>query len=240
MRATSSPALTDWLTAVGTVGAVVVALLLAAWPAITRRWSRPKLKIETGTLEPFVRPVVVNRALTGDVRLRVGIRNVGRSSAYGVRAQLLRWWERDPGKQHGVDWLLLSSDPLLLKWVSIRPGDDRPGVQPEVTILKGATDYLDIALLDSNELKLLFDNNDDAVFDRGTSKRTGTWRIEFAFGGTNCHIKSETIEFSADDGHYFTASKLSSPPPEAHDVGLLHLLHELLDALHPDQDANGQ
>lgn len=212
MTTTHSATWTEILTALGTVSAVIVALILAGAPALRRWWSKPILEITTGVEEPFVRPVSAEYAVIAEVRLRVGVTNTGRSTARDVRAQLLNWWEHDPGKALGAEWQELDSDPLPLKWVSLRPGDDRPGVAPDVAILNGATEYLDIALLDSQHLKILFDDNRQALFRRNTSTKVGTWRVQFAVGGTNCKIERHTVEFSADGPNYFTSAAISEPP----------------------------
>jgi len=87
--------LDEILTALGTVSAVIVALVLAGAPAIKRWWSKPVLEATTGLEEPFVRPVSDEHTPIAEVRLRVGITNTGRSTARSVRAQLLDWWEHD-------------------------------------------------------------------------------------------------------------------------------------------------
>jgi hypothetical protein len=225
MTSTHSATWTEILTALGTVSAVIVALVLAGAPAIKRWWSKPVLEATTGLEEPFVRPVSDEHTPIAEVRLRVGITNTGRSTARSVRAQLLDWWEHDSRRALGTDWVELDSDPLPLKWVSLRPGDDRPGVPPEVAILNGAADYLDVALLDSQNLKILFDDNRRALFRRDTSSRTGTWRLEFVVGGTNCRIeRRHTVEFTADGPNYFTRAALSDPPSDSRHAGLISLL----------------
>lgn len=215
---------TDVLTAVGTVGAVIVALLLAAAPGLRSRRLAPRLQVSTGLTEPFVRPIPGDRSIIAEVRLRVGVTNSGRSTAREVRAQLLNWWEHDPKRSLGSEWQERDSDPLPLKWVSIRPGDDRQGSPPEVNILAGATDYLDVALLDARSVMLLFDDNRQALFHRNTGTMIGTWRVQFAIGGSNCPIGRHTIEFSCDGKNYFSGAQITEPPTTSRHVGLFSLL----------------
>ena len=51
----TSPSLPDWLTAVGTILAVVVALFIAFYGALRRRRDRPILSVEFDNREPFCR-----------------------------------------------------------------------------------------------------------------------------------------------------------------------------------------
>jgi hypothetical protein len=120
-----------------------------------------------------------------------------------------------------------------MKWVSVRPGDDRPGVPPEVAILEGATEYLDIAVLSSRDLKILVDDNRQALFHRETTGRVGKWRVQFAVGGANCKIERHTMQFVVDGANYFSEATVSTPPPESRHVGLFSLLR----GQSPDDDS---
>ena len=76
----------DVLTAIGTVGAVIVALVLAAFPAIRRHFKKPSVTVSAGLTEPYVRPIAEGTSIASEVRLRVGVTNVGKATAQGVRA----------------------------------------------------------------------------------------------------------------------------------------------------------
>ena len=109
----------DWLTAIGTVGAVVVA---SATPAVTwmfRRRRRPVLSIGLAGSEPDLRQVL---GATSDAAvafwLRFTVTNSGRSTAQAVRAQLRRYWVRAPDADHEMPWTECAIDPQPLSWVS--------------------------------------------------------------------------------------------------------------------------
>jgi hypothetical protein len=125
----------------------------------------------------------------------------------------------------GYEWDWLDSDPLPLKWVSLPPAKDRRGEPPEVAILNQATEYIEIAVRSTSDLRLVFDDNDRALFHRDTSSVNGTWRVELAVGGDNCAFERHTIEFTVGGtDNYFTAVSLSCPPSSSRNLGLLSLL----------------
>lgn len=215
------------MTAFGTVGVVVLSLALVLTPMWWRRFRAPKLKVEMGRGEPFVRPVGPGLNFT-EYRLRVGIRNLGATSALGVTAQLLHWWEHDPERLHGKEWVELDTDPLPMKWVSIRPGDARPGVRPEVNIPPDATELLDLLLVHRNGgIRLLVDDDRQALFDPDRAERIGRWKIEFALVGTNYAPSVHTVEATIEGKDFVTDFKLSERPQSSTHVGRINLLHDL-------------
>lgn len=237
MKLDQGPLWTDVLTAVGTVSAVVLALVLAALPTISRRWSKPRLRSSTGLREPFVRAVGGTGLAHETMRLRVGVTNAGRSTAMGVRAQLAHWWELDPERTLAVEWEELDSDPLPMKWVSIRPGDDRPGVAPEVSIVHKLTELLDLAEIDDKgRLRLLFDDERQALFGRHATDHNRTWRVQFVLAGANCRPEEWTIEFTVKDGRFEDVS-VSEPPPESRHVGRVSLMRDLSQGIRRERQA---
>ena len=215
----------DWLTAIGTVGAVLVALVLAGGPALRRWRKRPTLEVVTGLTEPFLRPISADGRLIAQVRLRVGIHNSGRLPATHLRAKLLGWWEYDATAALGSVWRELDWEPLYLHWVNLRPGDERTA-PPEVTIAEGATDYLDLALLGdaARGIRLLLDDERLALFDHRTTERAGTWRIAFSLEGDDIRATQHTVEFTVDEANYFSAVRLSEAPTDSTHVGIFSLL----------------
>lgn len=220
--------LPDWLAAGATLAAVGVALWLALAPARRVERARPVLSVVVGDAEPFLRPVKTGAGeLIGDMRLRVRVANSGQTPAYGVTAKLVRWWEQDQGRALGAEWLELDTEPLPMHWVSLRPGDDRTA-PPETSIVNGGDDLLDVAILRrGGNVELLLDDDRLALFERATSARTGTWRVEFSLAGANCEAARHTIEFTSDGLNYFTAVRIAEPPEDAVPVGLLKLLRGL-------------
>jgi hypothetical protein len=96
----------DWLTAIGTVGAVVVALATPAVSSMLRR-RRPALRIELSGSEPDLRAVLdASSDAIVAFWLRFTVTNSGRSTAQAVRAQLRRYWVRQAAKDdHDAPWV---------------------------------------------------------------------------------------------------------------------------------------
>jgi hypothetical protein len=130
---------TDWLTAIGTVGAVVVAL---ATPAVTwalRRRRRPVLRIELSGSEPNLRPVL---AASSDAIvafwLRFTVTNSGRSTGQAVRAQPWRYWVRQASEaDQEMPWVECALAPQPLSWIS-RPYHIDPARREAVAIPAGS------------------------------------------------------------------------------------------------------
>ena len=101
---------TDWLTSIGTLSAVVVALGIAVAPSITRWRRRPLLTLEVGETEPLERPVFFSSQITHYL-LRVRVKNSGRITATAVRVTVDQWIsQREPGRP----WERYDIDPVSL------------------------------------------------------------------------------------------------------------------------------
>jgi hypothetical protein len=138
---------TDWLTAIGTVGAVVVALATPAVTWLLRRRRRPVLRIELAGSEPDLRPVqdASSDAIVA-FWLRFTVANAGRSTAQAVRAQLRRYWVRQASKaDHEMPWTECAIDPQPLSWIS-RPYHVDPARREAVAIPAGLSDLATVAL----------------------------------------------------------------------------------------------
>lgn len=108
----------ETVTAIGTLGAVLVALFATFWPNITRWWNRPKLMFEFDNNEPFCRKISnildpktgkISRLNSYYVRLRV--KNTGHSIARDCKGKLVVIVHKDLGS------LRQDFDPVVLRWV---------------------------------------------------------------------------------------------------------------------------
>jgi hypothetical protein len=131
----------DWLTAIGTVGAVVVALATPAVTAMFRHARRPVLGVELSNGEPDLRPVLKESSEAIDFYwLRFTVTNSGRTTAEAVRAQLRRYWVRPvPGAGDDQEWVECVIDPQPLAWTS-RPYHVDPARREAVPIPAGTSD----------------------------------------------------------------------------------------------------
>lgn len=136
----------DWLTAIGTFGAVVVALATPAVTAMIRRARRPVLNIELSYGEPDLRPVLKESSdAIGFYWLRFTVTNSGRTTAEAVRAQLRRYWVRPaPGAGYDQEWVECVIDPQPLAWTS-RPSSVDPARRAAVPIPGGSSDLATFA-----------------------------------------------------------------------------------------------
>lgn len=129
----NSPSITDWLTAIGTVGAVIVVLLLVFLNTLLKEYQRPALTIEFENKEPFCRHTVreneVERYTAYFLRLRV--KNTGRSMARDCEGKLVKILDVQPPYER-TDF-----DPSNLHWAG-------HGTNNAISIHKKAYEYLDI------------------------------------------------------------------------------------------------
>lgn len=127
------PSITDWLTAIGTVGAVIVALFIASLGTLLSRYRKPVLKIEFENTEPFCRHATIwgvgPPAIGYFLRLRV--RNTGKSMARDCEGKLVRIFDAEP-RYERTDF-----DPANLLWVGHR-GENA------ISIHKKAYEYLGV------------------------------------------------------------------------------------------------
>lgn len=106
------------LTAIGTLGAVFVALFAIFWPNMLRWRNRPILKFEFDNKEPFCRkiPNILNPT-TGEIiqlnsyYVRLRIKNIGKSIARNCKGKLIAIAHKDLGT------LRQDFDPVSLRWV---------------------------------------------------------------------------------------------------------------------------
>ena len=163
----------DWLTAFGTILAVVAALLISAAGFVSRYYFRPQLEVEFSNAEPFAR-----NAIRVDNGARVGI-------AYFVRLRIKNKGRRTVARrcEGRIEKLEILSgndkwdeakefDPIRLHWV----GQDKTAI----SINRGAYEYLDILYVDSNAPTFhIFEANSKPrgiVLDWGR----GIYKIHFA------------------------------------------------------------
>jgi hypothetical protein len=113
--------ITDWLTAIGTLGAVILAISVLFINAIRRYYRRPVFRISFGNEEPFCRHSLMlateiheEKQVTKFVHsywIRLRVENSGRSLARGCEGKLVRIANAANTKAR-TDF-----DPVILHWV---------------------------------------------------------------------------------------------------------------------------
>lgn len=137
----------DW-NASGTWAAVVVALGLALYPWVKKRFAHPKLTLDYKIDYPYV---FTTSHLGGNptlITLRVRVRNQGRQDAHDVKAfASWVWYEEDATTWSGVHLarrkLWWASDPPA-------PIDPLPPERLSVTIPKDEEDFLEVAAYETS------------------------------------------------------------------------------------------
>jgi hypothetical protein len=122
----SSPeTLPSWIVAIGSLLAVITAIVLAVAPQISRYWNRPIFKVDFKNEEPYCRNTMEGYW----IRLRVV--NAGKSVAKSCEGKMVRIIDAST-KQERKDF-----DPIVLRWVGSTT--DMP-----IDINKNEDEYLDI------------------------------------------------------------------------------------------------
>ncbi len=210
----------DWLTAIGTVGAVVVALALSIIPGVRRWYRRPVLHLEFGTVEPLVRmdlapteQLDIGGAFNGTTLVRARVRNTGRSEAHRVRVHVQAWWVLDRGR-----WRRFDLDPVLLRWVSQRS-------ETEVDIAPQLDDLVEVVSMDrSGRHALAIDLEPRPHFNWQSHTACAEHRIELVAYGDGADSTRAVIEYKFGAEHGVEAREAERPPDdEVMDLGLMSL-----------------
>jgi hypothetical protein len=150
--------LTDWLTAIGTLLAVVVALLIAFLGAIQSKINEPKLELEIENKEPCCRHaeiiddwVEINyiRRHPQSYFLRLRVRNKGKSVARHVEVRLVRILDVDSRKER-TDY-----DPTHLNWVGY-------GLSNYISIPRGLYEYVNVGYVKDTLNKFILSTTETA------------------------------------------------------------------------------
>ena len=226
----------DWLTAIGTFGAVVVALGTPAVTWLIRRSRRPVLKIELSGSEPNLRPVLKTSSDDIDFYwLRFTVKNCGPTTAQAVRAQLRRYWVRtatDTG--HDQAWAECVIDPQPLAWIS-RPYHVDPGRREAVAIPGQSSDLPTFARFDVADavMTLTFLDSDYVPPSPPTSQLV-EYRFEVSVSADNADLVTAHLWCERERAHglltgagqerrppssaqtHLFVPRIGNPPPTVH------------------------
>jgi hypothetical protein len=225
---------TDWqeVEAIGTVGAVIVALTLALWPAFRTRQRRPKLALKVSGVEPHCVAIAGARSVAEEVVLRVEVRNDGKTSARTVTAKVTDMWIKDlPTTQVELDlgiapntsdnWRLRQSEPTALRWASVP--------SPQVTIAPKSSEFVQLVSLRTQdlELTLCMEYPERSVIKPKFEEGFGRHRLRVSVFAENSEPTTHVVEFVIDGKNFIGQVGFTSEPDEAQDTRLLTLLREL-------------
>ncbi len=151
----------DWLTAIGTISAVVVALLVSFYSGIRKKILEPKLTIEFDNKIPYCRhSPIVNEVIINETAhesrnpegyfFRIRVRNTGKSTAKKVEAKLVRILNIDT-KEEATDY-----DPTHIVWVGY--GNDNA-----IDIPRGLYEYANVCFVKDNANNLFISTTETSL-----------------------------------------------------------------------------
>lgn len=224
---------TDLLTAIGTVGAVVVALGLSIVPGLRRWRARPVLRFEFGKVEPYTRidlsptaGVITGGGFNGTTLVRAGVRNIGRTEARRVRVQIHAWWVLENGL-----WWQYDLDPVLLRWVS-QPSENEidiaPALQDLVEVVGRSTD---------GRHRLSIRLTPPPPFDFQATKSYSPHRVELVAFGEGAESIRAVMEYQFTESGGVEVTRAEPPDGEIQPLGLLGIF--LADPGLDDSDSEG-
>jgi hypothetical protein len=219
---------TKWLTAIGTAGAVVVALVIALFQEKLRRWYyHPTLEVSASpklpdcTKLPYVQvphvsfsesnqPIMVPRRETTSYYLRILVKNNGRETARNVEVyakKLVRHrksdsqWEKD-ARFPPMNLVWSNSEPDQRNYLRFLP----PGMSKHCDVghILDPKDRKDFEADDNPELKLA-DNEVSLTFDliqrslhKGYIVRQGEYRLEIVIAADNVDAVTKDVRIYFD------------------------------------------
>ena len=154
----------EWLTAVGTISAVIVALGLALMQGLISWFRRPILTIDFKQVEPFCRYTTYSQGEEVIIKgikywkfekqqnlgenqdsywIRLKVKNKGRSMARDCEGKIARILDYDTLIER-TDF-----DPVNLRWV-------RAEIIKQININRNTYEYLDLLLVDRNHPDTIF------------------------------------------------------------------------------------
>jgi hypothetical protein len=219
----------EFWTAVGTVGAVIVALGAVTVPGLVRRCRRPRLEIGIGEQEPLLRPSRPEGITTEAVLLRIAVSNAGRLEARRVRGQVTKWWsQRNERPEARHQWIEYDIDPMTYPWVSAPPADGDSRAAFLVDLAHEASDYLEIIRYDTRagQVRLVAPDRRQRPFLFEANYHLVEHRVEILVGAENASVVRKVISFKASHENFISDVKFSEPPPPERTLrgGLFNIL----------------
>jgi hypothetical protein len=209
----SGPSITDWLTAIGTVGATVVALILAGREWLLGLFFRPRLEVsvrlgppdchiiqEEQEMEIFGRTSFTTEAV---FYCRMAVNNPGNRRASQVAVRMTKLWlQVEPGRYvEDSDFL-----PMNLTWAHIREGLVVPVIEPHLPRHCNLCHFYQLPI-GATTLPLLQFDTEVVPFEVGenrwpTQKPPGSYRAEIAVTADNAESIHRILEI-AFTGEWF-------------------------------------
>lgn len=215
-----TPSVTDWLTAIGTVGAVIVAL---SAPAV-RRWllwrRRPIPEVIVGNEEPYVDWTVGGGGIQSGVG-RIEVANRGKTEATGVTARITTIWDHDNTEDKWREQKLV---PLQLRWL---PTDE--SIAP---IAPSGSAYFQIVSWAKDHSTIWIGSEGSSFVAAATPGKF--YRVAIELVGTNFPIATQVVEFLTGTGTgtgEVGAFVLSQAPKSTEPGGLVGMSRVALDEI---------
>lgn len=260
LPADPSASVREWITAIGTVLAVVVALIIAMAPVIVGWFRKPKLQTEVSDTGPHVR-LAHTTSGPNAMFLRMTVRNAGSVEARRVRVTLTDWYVLEP-VEGSPEWARLDTDPAALHWVSMSHArEERPRIvgnvfvhsgqavpadelvirttPPEVNMPPGHHDLVDIAVLLSDQLRIVLDDNRERGFRQEAPFPDRQFKMTISVSAENARGFTQTLCFRTQLGDGFKDVGFCDPPIAARDAGLWPMLNAVVQELRQSRIEEG-
>jgi hypothetical protein len=216
----------DVWSALGTVGAVVVALGIALSPPVWRWLCRPRLRFDLGETEPHVRPARSGGIEHTKMYLRLGVVNTGHLEARRVRAIVSDWWYLDAHLgPDGAKWIAQDLDPSILHWTGTAHVDQGRTSPGEISIPVGVRWFVDVCKHDlrSRQTHLILDDRIERGFRLEASQGLGDFRAQITLVAENATACTAVIGWRTSMEHWIT-DVYETDRPDAAPGGLLNIL----------------
>lgn len=165
----------DWVSAFGTIAAVVVAIVLSVASLISKWWKKPNFTIDLKSEEPYCRVTElarynINQQLAKAYWIRLKVTNSGKSVAKKCEGKLTKIINLPAGTERQ------DFDPIVLHWVGA--STDEP-----IDINMGEYEYLDLIHT--------VDDLPDNFFIRGVGLTDDLRGINLAPPRVDCYLQVE-------------------------------------------------
>jgi hypothetical protein len=220
------------LTAVGTLLAVVAALLIAGLPVVIRWVRRPHLHAVVDRREPWTRWATAVGSGFDQLWLRMEVQNTGRTEAVQGHAVLREWYARPNGLSR---WKKLDIDPAALHWVSAPHG-----TATKVDLPPKLNDFVDLVVftIQTNTHQLVLAETWPRGFGTQPTHSNGEYVLTVTVVADNAKSITTYVHYELTRANGFDNVRLDDKPPaDAEYTQPLGMMQQLQLRLRADSEA---
>lgn len=195
------------LTAVGTLLAVLAALLIAGLPIVSRWVRRPQLHVVVDRREPWTRWATSAESGLDQLWLRMEIQNTGRTEAVRSHAVVREWYTRPNGLSK---WKKRDIDPAALHWVS-----SPHGTATKVDLPPKLNDFVDLVVFTivTNTHELVLAERWPRGFGTQPTHSNGEYVLTVTVVADNAKSITAYVHYELTRANGFDNVRLDDKPP---------------------------